>query len=92
MCVEDRVAVAQSHWLRGSADDLRRGRETHDVRYDMLSRYLSGQRFAEAVRGHWSIESMHWVLDVIFREDDCRTRERTLGEQRGQVRMALSFA
>ena len=21
---------------------------------------------------HWKIESMHWVLDVIFSEDDCR--------------------
>lgn len=40
------------------------GRETHDVRYYILSRYLSGQRFGEAVRGHWGIESMHWVLDA----------------------------
>jgi len=62
------------------------GRETHDVRYYMLSRYLSGQRFAEAVRGHWSIESMHWVLDVNFREDDCRTRERTLANNLSWLR------
>ena len=55
------------------------GRETDEVRYYVLSRYLSGKRFSEAVRGHWSIESMHWVLDVNFREDDSRTRERTLG-------------
>ena len=33
------------------------GRETHDVRYYILSRYLSGPRFGEAVRGHWGIES-----------------------------------
>jgi hypothetical protein len=25
--------------------------------------------FRRAVRGHWSVESMHWHLDVIFRED-----------------------
>lgn len=62
------------------------GRETHDVRYYMLSRYLSGQRFAEAVRGHWSIESMHWVLDVNFREDDSRTRERTLANNLSWLR------
>ena len=32
-------------------------------------------RFAAAVRGHWSIEnSLHWCLDVCFGEDDCRVR------------------
>jgi len=30
------------------------------------------------VRGHWAIEAMHWTLDVTFREDDSRNRERTL--------------
>ena len=55
------------------------GRVTDEVRCAIrCSRYLSGKRFSEAVRGHWGIESMHWVLDVTFREDDSRTRERTL--------------
>lgn len=62
------------------------GRETNDVRYYILSRYLSGPRFGEAVRGHWGIESMHWVLDVNFREDDSRTRERTLGNNLSWLR------
>ena len=52
----------------------------------ILSRYLSGKRFSEAVRGHWGIESMHWVLDVNFREDDSRTRERTLGNNLSWLR------
>ena len=64
-------------WLRVSVDTG--GRETSEIRYFILSRYLSGKRFSEAVRGHWGIESLHWVLDVAFREDDSRTRERTLG-------------
>ena len=62
------------------------GRETDETRYYILSRYLSGKRFSEAVRGHWSIESMHWVLDVNFREDDSRTRERTLGNNLSWLR------
>ena len=62
------------------------GRETYDVRYYILSRYLSGPRFGEAVRGHWGIESMHWVLDVNFREDESRTRERTLGNNLSWLR------
>ena len=62
------------------------GRETDEVRYYVLSRYLSGKRFAEAVRSHWSIESMHWVLDVVFREDESRTRERVLGNNLSWLR------
>jgi predicted transposase YbfD/YdcC len=62
------------------------GRETDETRFYILSRYLSGKRFSEAVRGHWDIESMHWVLDVNFGEDDSRTRERTLGNNLSWLR------
>jgi predicted transposase YbfD/YdcC len=78
-------------WIKAIGYSLRitqhaDGRETDEVRYYILSRYLSGKRFSEAVRGHWSIESMHWVLDVNFREDDSRTRERTLGNNLSWLR------
>lgn len=34
------------------------------------------ETFAHAARSHWGIEnSLHWVLDVTFREDDCRVRK-----------------
>ena len=62
------------------------GTQSDEVRYYMLSRFLSGKRFAEAVRSHWSIESMHWVLDVTFREDESRTRERTLANNLSWLR------
>jgi predicted transposase YbfD/YdcC len=62
------------------------GSETDETRYYILSHYLSSKRFSEAVRGHWGIESMHWVLDVNFREDDSRTRERTLGNNLSWLR------
>jgi predicted transposase YbfD/YdcC len=38
--------------------------------------HISAKRFAEAVRGHWSIENrLHWQLDVTFQEDLCRIRQ-----------------
>ena len=36
---------------------MRDGKDTSEVRYYILSHYLSGKRFAEAVRGHWGIEN-----------------------------------
>lgn len=39
------------------------------------------------VRGHWGIENgLHWVLDVVFREDDSRVREGHAGANLGMLR------
>ena len=62
------------------------GTQSDEVRYYMLSRFLSGKRFGEVVRGHWGIESMHWVLDVTFREDESRTRQRILANNLSWLR------
>jgi predicted transposase YbfD/YdcC len=54
-------------------------RETFDVRYYITSLPLDVKLFAKTVRGHWAIENtLHWCLDVTFREDDSRVRERNL--------------
>jgi predicted transposase YbfD/YdcC len=87
----DFALKAEWPWIKAIGYSLRvtryaDGRETDETRFYILSRYLSGKRFSEAVRGHWGIEAMHWVLDVTFREDDSRTRERTLGNNLSWLR------
>ena len=54
----------------------RQGKQSVEVRYDILSKKLTARRFAQAVRRHWSIENQrHWQLDVTFQEDQSRLRE-----------------
>lgn len=53
--------------------------ETDDVRFYLSSLPRNVKLLAKCVRGHWGIEnSLHWCLDVTFREDDSRVRERNL--------------
>jgi predicted transposase YbfD/YdcC len=59
----------------------RDGQEVGETRYYISSLPVGVRRFARAVRSHWSIENgCHWTLDVTFREDESRIRERQAGE------------
>ena len=52
------------------------GSETSDVRYHISSRPPRVKEYAWSARGHWGIEStLHWTLDMTFREDECRIRK-----------------
>ena len=68
------IGVAMSECVRD-------GKETVEVRYYISSLAVGVKRFAHAVRSHWGIEnSCHWSLDITFREDESRIRERRLRE------------
>ncbi|MGF1685127.1 ISAs1 family transposase, partial [Photobacterium japonica] len=46
----------------------------------------------EAIRAHWGIESMHWILDVSMREDACQIyRENAAENLAGLRHMALNM-
>ena len=56
-------------------------------RYFIVSAGItSADAFAHAVRAHWGVEAMHWVLDVTFREDAQQTAERSLADNLSWLR------
>jgi predicted transposase YbfD/YdcC len=56
--------------------DRRHGdQRTTSERFFITSRAAEAKPLLEATRAHWQVENqLHWVLDVVFREDDCRIR------------------
>jgi predicted transposase YbfD/YdcC len=52
------------------------GQKAIAVRYIVLSKPFSPRKLAQVIRAHWGIENqLHWSLDVVFDEDDARTRK-----------------
>ena len=46
-----------------------------ETRFYITSLVLLAAQPGPIIRSHWSIEnSLHWVLDMIFRDDECRVR------------------
>ena len=73
----------QAHWPKlAGVGMIERQREINGKTSSERAFYIgskgiaTAESFATAARAHWGIEnSLHWVLDVTFREDDCRVRK-----------------
>jgi len=56
-------------------------REVNGIKSVSVRHYISSfdtnpEGFGDIIRGHWSVENqLHWMLDVIFREDDAKARK-----------------
>jgi predicted transposase YbfD/YdcC len=63
------------------------GIEKSDIRYYLCSLPCNAQQFGNAVRGHWGIEnSLHWSLDMTYREDESRVRNRNFANNLSWLR------
>jgi predicted transposase YbfD/YdcC len=63
------------------------GTTSTEGRYYLSSLPVDVERFPEAVRGHWGIEkSCHWILDVVFGEDDSRVRVGSAAQNLALIR------
>ena len=62
------------------------GVERKEWRYYISSLKEDVELFSHAVRGHWSVESMHWHLDVTFKEDANTTLDKQAAENLNIIR------
>lgn len=49
----------------------KKGKKTEEKSYYLTSLMEEPKKLMKYARNHWKIESMHWILDVNFKEDDC---------------------
>ena len=71
-----------------------RGEVKAEIRHYLSSARLPPEALAAAIRNHWRVENgLHWVLDVTFREDASRVRERNAARNLALLRkIALNLA
>jgi predicted transposase YbfD/YdcC len=51
------------------------GKIEHETRYYITSLVMQAHLLGPVIRSHWAIEnSLHWVMDMVFRDDECRVR------------------
>ncbi len=52
-----------------------RDKVEQETRFYITSSALPADQMAQIVRDHWAVEnSLHWVMDMVFRDDECRLR------------------
>jgi len=62
------------------------GKTTCETRFFISSLPVDPKRALEAIRAHWGVEAMHWILDMDFDEDRSRARREDLAENLAMLR------
>jgi len=90
----------QITWPDKETMKLRKTTEENSIRKSNLTRYfvsnekLSAEEILKRSRQHWEIENkLHWVLDVCFKEDSWKVREKNAARNLSSIRrIALNLA
>ncbi len=88
----DKVISKVADWqglqaiARVESERTHKGKTSIDQRYYICSIFLNAEEILHASRSHWGVESMHWMLDVGFKEDDNRTRKGHAAENLAVMR------
>ena len=59
---------------------------SNEWHFYISSRKLTAEQLLHHARAEWSVESMHWLLDVHFREDFCQIRDKNLQQTLNMLR------
>ena len=59
---------------------------TDEWHYYISSKVLTAEELLHHARTEWSVESMHWLLDVLFDEDRCRIQSKTIQQNLNMLR------
>ena len=74
--------------VKTSLKNMVTGDESTCQRYYISSLPLNSERFLECSRKHWEVENcLHWTLDVVFKEDESRARERNSAKNLSILRL-----
>ena len=70
------VMVESTREHIGHVDQAGLVKTERETRFYISSLSANAKTQGEAIRGHWGVEnSHHWVLDMVFRDDECRIRK-----------------
>ncbi len=66
------------------------GKTAVEERYFLCSIKADAELFSTVVRRHWHVENLlHWILDVTFKEDSLKTREKKALHNLGLIRRSV---
>ncbi|EGD0572730.1 ISAs1 family transposase, partial [Escherichia coli] len=81
VAVSFRSIIAEQQNSRTAEQQNKRKSQKMTVRYYISSADLTAEKFATAIRNHWHVENkLHWRLDVVMNEDDCKIRRGNAAE------------